>query len=220
MKFKKILYFPLLLIIFQTLSQDYNIKLITGQEQSAFIPFIADLRISQYREYPYLYEGNMKEESAYLSWLLALPSSAIAIAYLGSQPVGFVGGAGFVEFDEHFKGSIELFKNAQVQPAAYYYFTDVIIAHEHRGKKLGTKLFKVLEAHAQSLGYKAGCCVTESHEIHPLKPKDYKSVDSFLQRIGYTKSLLALNFTWMTRQIDGESAVQEHTLTYWLKTLR
>jgi len=221
MLLKKVL-FPCILLttILNLLAHvdNYTLKLVTGSEQKQLISFIAQQRISSYREYPYLYEGNIEEETVYLSWLVALPHSAIAVAYLGSEPVGFVSGASCVDFDEHFKGSIDIFKKAGLLPEAYYYFTDVIVAPEHRGHALGARLFGLIEQHAQSLGYSAGCCVTESHETHPLKPAHYKSIDSLLSNLAYKRSSMAIHFNWLTRQVHGDSIAQEHILTYWLKS--
>lgn len=211
----------LLVVLMDMRSQatQYTIKILTGREQQSIINFIAQQRIAGYREYPYLYEGTMAEEISYITWLVACPSSATAVAYYGSEPVGFVGGISVIDFDEHFKGSIEMFKQAHINPDKFYYLTDVIVTPEHRGHQLGIRLFKALEYYAKSLSYTHSCCVTESHESHPLKPGNYKPIDTMLIQLKYQKTLMAMRFSWVTRQKETESIIQEHTLTYWIKDL-
>lgn len=193
----------------------YTYKVLTGSELQAVIPFLVEQRITMFREYPYLYEGNKTEENEYAQWWAQLPDSAAAVAYYNGEIVGLLTGASFVQFDEHFAGSIALF-NKNNQPAQdYYYCGEAFVLSEHRGKKISNVLFMLLEQHAQTLGYTKGCFITEIHAHHPLKPKDYRPLNG--ASYGYTKTDLTFNFNWLTVQPDGSSRDQEHILTYWIK---
>lgn len=181
------------------------------------IEFIAQSRIQAYREYPYLYEGNLQEEIAHIKWFFSLPRSAAAFAYDGTKLIGVIIGTSFKDFDEHFKGSVDRFKKAQLDPEEYYYFTDIIISPAYRGRGIAKRLSKLIEDHAKDLGYKAGCCVNESHEKHPLKPSDYKGLDVAFANAGYRKLPVTLTFNWQTRVADGRSQDMDHILVYWIK---
>src|SRR5262249_23243588 len=93
------------------LPDGYSIELFV-KDIAPYLPFFAEQRISAYREYPYLYDGKMEEEMAYVEWFSKLKHSAIVIAFYNDEPVGFISGTALTAFDEHFKGSCDLFKNA------------------------------------------------------------------------------------------------------------
>lgn len=223
MNFKKILF---TLILFTTLTIDsidksniYEIKIFTGESLENLRSFVVNLRITIFKEYPYLYEGNVKEENAYFDWFSKLPNTAIAVAYLDAKPIGFTSGTSFVDFDEHFQGSVDIFTKAKLEAKNYYYFPEILILPEHDNDLINYRLFEALENHAKKLNYKSGCFVTEEHESHPLKPQDYKPLDYLWHLLDYTKSALIINFSWSTIQADKSSKDKKHALIYWLKKL-
>ncbi len=199
-------------------AERYSIHVLIGTEVRSLIPFVAQQRIAIFREYPYLYEGNIDEEYRYLDWFSKLSQSAVAVAYVDNNPVGFITGTSFVEFDAHFNGSQDIFKAAGLNPEDYYYFSEVIVMPEHRGHNLCTQLFQALErvAHHQ-FGYTKGCFVTESHKEHPLKPKNYKELDPLWTALGYAKTSMAIHFRWTTIQPQGQAKEKEHSMHYWIK---
>jgi GNAT superfamily N-acetyltransferase len=200
-------------------SDSFTIKVLVDSELQKILPFIVEQRITLFREYPYLYEGNAKEENTYLTWFSKLPHSAVVVAYLGDDPVGFVTGTDFTAFSEHFEGSSDLFKRAGLNPWAYYYIAEIIILPSYRGNHLSKRLFDAIEAYAYKCGYTASCFVTESHDVHPLKPKNYRSLEPLWADLGYAQSSLFIHFSWLTIQPDTSGIQQEHKLDYWLKDL-
>lgn len=222
MKFKTILLMTTMISSHLTAQTDtYTIKLVTRTEMEALVPFIIQQRLESFRGYPYLYEGvaEIDRENEYATWLAKLPQSVLAVAYHDQTPIGFCSGTSFVDFDEHFKGSIDIFKNGGLKPERYYYIPEIIVVAEHRRKGVGEKLFQVLEEHARVLGYTALCLVEESHESHPFKPADYEPLDQLLLSKGYIKTPLVIMFDWQTIQPDGSVKNQDHRLEYWTKDL-
>lgn len=202
-------------------SNPYSIKLLTNQEVTPLLPFVASLRINVFREYPYLYDGNFKEEMDDLEHCAQLPHNAIAIAYHKNTPIGFLYGIPLVEFQSHFENPvIDLFKEKNLQPETCYYFADVIILPEHRGNHLTKKLFDVLEAYAQENGYSSASFITENHEVHPLKPVDYKSLAPLWTYLQYKKTGLQSEGSWQTHQPDGSIKKQKHLADIWFKQLK
>jgi hypothetical protein len=192
---------------------------VTGDQLKEVLPFMAQQRLAYFRDYPYRYEGNMEEELAYLTWFSTLKSSAAAVAFLDSKPVGFLAGTGMVEFEEHFKGSVAAFENAGLKHEEYFYVSEAIILLAHRGNKLCSCLASMLGQFAKERGYTKGCFVTESHATHPLKPKNYQEVDALCLKMGCTKTPATLTFSYKTLQAEGSPKEEEHTFTYWTKNL-
>ncbi len=200
-------------------SDNYNLELLTGKDLESILPFVAQQRIELFREYPYLYEGNLTEEMNYLEWFAKLPHTAMAVAYHDKQPVGFVSGTSFKDFDTHFKGSCDVFLKADLKPEEYYYITEGIVVPEHRGNALALKLSALIEGYAKKIGFTKGCFVDESHDKHPLKPANYYSLETAFKKAGYIKSPLSIKFNWVTRQVAGQARDQEHELYYWMKNI-
>jgi GNAT superfamily N-acetyltransferase len=214
----------LIIVAFWTITNlnafGYEIKILTGSAQKALIPFIAAQRIKQYQDYPYLYDGNMQEETDYVAWCLEQPSSALAVAYIDDAPIGFASGISLVDFDDHMKGSIQAFTHANFNPHNYYYLADIMVVPAYQGNKISSLLLQAIENHARNNAYKNICCITENHDTHPFKPIDYVSVvEVLLSRFSYVPSSITLSFEWLTRQADGSSAQQTHILQYWIKSL-
>lgn len=199
-------------------NDSYIIRIHTKEDLQEVFPFVAHCRINVFREYPYLYEGNFGEEMNDLEHCAQFMHNAVAIAYYKSIPVGFLYGMPFVEFAPHFESPvIDLFKDNNLIPETCYYFADIIILPEHRGNNLSKKLFSALEHYAQKQGYCSASFITESHDIHPLKPINYKSLDPLWNSLHYKKTGLVSYGSWQTHQPDGSISRQRHSADIWLK---
>jgi len=199
----------------------YTIKVLTPEQMKPLLPFVANLRVNIFRNYPYLYDGNIAEEMENLEKYAQHNNSALAIAYCNETPVGFLCGSDLMHYSVHFENSIEdLFKSGNLHAKNYYYCADIIILPEHRGKYLAPQLFDAIENYAQQKGYTASCFITEHHENHPLKPHDHKSLVPLWNNLNYQKSALITYATWQTYQLDGTIKSEQHPLIFWLKTLK
>lgn len=200
-------------------SDQYRLQLFVGDEIATYLPFVHELCLTEYRNYPYLYEEAMPGEYYdFLSWYLTSKDGALTIVFNGSEPVGFITGTSLLDFEEHFNGGTRFFQNAGMN-AADYYFGEVIVEKEYRGHFLSKRLFDALEQHGCTLGYTQVCFVTESYDAHPSKPKDHREFAGLCVRLGYHKSSVIMPFAWMSIQPEGPSQMQEHLLRFWVKTL-
>ncbi len=200
--------------------EDYIIKILTQEEIKPLIPFVAQARITVFRDYPYLYEGNVDDEMNDLDKYAQHSHSALAIAYHQDVPVGFLCGSDFIHYSPMFENPIiDIFKEEGLEPEKHYYFADIILLAEHRRKGLSPKLFATLESYAQSKGYKSTCFVTEYHHNHPLKPKNHRSLVPLWNNLGYNKSPILAYASWPTHQADGTVKTQQHPLIFWFKKL-
>src|SRR5574337_1151454 len=65
-----------------------EIQRFKGKDILPFIPALAALRISVFKEYPYLYEGTLEYEYDYLNTYVKCPESVIIIAREGDNIIG------------------------------------------------------------------------------------------------------------------------------------
>ena len=219
--FLNLLLFTFTIAVASENNNPYTIKLLTKEEVKPLLPFVATLRINIFREYPYLYDGNLKEEMDDLEQCAQVPHNALAIAYHKETPIGFLYGIPLIEFKSHFENPVvDLFKDKNLAPETCYYFADVIILPEHRGNGLTKKLFDTLEIYAQEQGYCSASFITESHDIHPLKPVDYKPLEPLWKYLQYKKTGLQSEGSWLTHQPDKSVTKQKHVADIWFKQLK
>ena len=65
-----------------------NYGVFTGEDVATFIPELAKLRIQVFREWPYLYEGDLDYEQRYLRTYIEAQDSQIILAFDEHQVVG------------------------------------------------------------------------------------------------------------------------------------
>jgi GNAT superfamily N-acetyltransferase len=192
-----------------------KLEVVSGQAITPFIPDLARLRIQVFREFPYLYDGDLDYETHYLEKFSDLPTATLVVARDGARVVGastaFPLGAAEPEiqapFLEHDLGP------------DWYYFGESVLERAYRGRGLGVQFFQCREARAQELGYThATFCAVIRAEDHPARPTDYVPLDAFWMRRGYVKRPeLACRFSWKD---VGEATETVKQMMFWTKKLK
>ena len=70
------------------MASDIRIQSFTGSQVEQYIPEVARLRIEVFREFPYLYDGNIEYEAKYLRTYTISPDSVIVIAFDADKVIG------------------------------------------------------------------------------------------------------------------------------------
>jgi GNAT superfamily N-acetyltransferase len=187
-----------------------------GPELASHLDALGRLRISVFREFPYLYDGTLEYERAYLRTYLNTPDSLVVLAIDSDAVVGATTCLPLRDEGPEFQ---EPFLKAGYDIGSICYFGESILLPQYRGRGVGKSFFALREAHARSLpGIRfATFCAVDRPEDHPLRPPGHRPLDSFWARQGYTKHPeLQTTFVW--KEI-GESSESPKSLTFWLKAL-
>ena len=184
-----------------------------GSELEPYIEGLGRLRITVFREYPYLYDGSLEYERDYLTSYLNSPRSLVALVLDQGQVVGATTCMPMAEEGPEFQAA---FVNAGYDLETILYFGESILLPEYRGQGLGKAFFHRREAHAQKLGSKITTfCAVDRPIDHPHRPACYTPLDGLWTKQGYAKHPeLQATFVW--KEI-GETAESPKTLTFWLK---
>ncbi|MFM2198358.1 MAG: hypothetical protein RLZZ505_1790 [Verrucomicrobiota bacterium] len=195
--------------------QEIAISTHIGKAARPFLNEIARLRISVFREFPYLYEGSLEYEMEYLNDYVSSNNSLIVLASLGSEIVGASTGIPLGEADADFREPV---KAAGFDPGEFCYFGESVLLPEFRGRGLGHRFFSERESHATKLGLRrAGFFSVIRADDHPLKPISYRPHDTFWLKRGYTRqNAIIARFPW--KQV-GESQDILHELVFWQRQL-
>ena len=123
---------------------------VRGPELEPWIDTLGGLRIAVFREFPYLYEGDLKYEREYLRGYLDCPRSLVVFAQDASgRTIGATTCMPMAEESEGFRGP---FERAGVPTDDVLYLGESIVLPEFRGGGLGGEFFARREAHARRLG--------------------------------------------------------------------
>ena len=184
-----------------------------GAELEPYIDGLGRLRISVFREYPYLYDGSLEYERDYLTSYLKSPRSFVALVLDQGQVVGATTCMPMADEGPEFQAA---FVNAGYDLENICYFGESILLPEYRGQGLGKEFFQRREAHARSIAATITTfCAVDRPSEHPRRPAGYTPLDGLWTKQGYTKHPeLQATFVW--KEID-EAAESSKTLTFWLK---
>jgi GNAT superfamily N-acetyltransferase len=197
------------------MTTDLTINTFRGADIKPYLPELANLRIQVFREYPYLYEGDIEYETKYLSTYLNAPDGLIVVVFAGSQVVGASTAIPMrYEPAECQKPFIE--NSIAIEDVCY--FGESILLPAYRGQGIYPIFFQERERAAISFGSKiATFCAVNRAEHDPRRPANYVALNNYWERAGYSMHPeLNTYFEW--KEI-GEQTTSPKKMIFWLKQL-
>ncbi|MCS6921371.1 MAG: GNAT family N-acetyltransferase [Elioraea sp.] len=194
-----------------------TLRTVSGEALRAHLDDLARLRITVFREWPYLYDGDEAYERRYLARYAEAPGAAVVLAMADGRVVGASTCLPLAEEDEEISAP---FRETGWDLNTVFYFGESVLLPSYRGRGIGVAFFA--EREAWSLRFPrilwSTFCAVERDQADPRRPEGYTPLDSFWRKRGYTKRAdLACMLAW--REIDGTEEIP-HRLTFWLKRLR
>ena len=192
-----------------------RVETLAGAAVEPAIADLARLRIQVFRDFPYLYDGDLDYERKYLRKFARLPESTVVVARDGDAVVGASTALPMTNAGAEIMAP---FRDHGLDPAHYYYFGESVLLPAYRGQGIGVAFFTEREARARALGFRhATFCAVDRPADHPRRPKGYVPLDAFWTHRGYARRPdLVATFDW--KEI-GEAEESPKTLTFWVKTL-
>ena len=193
-----------------------EIRLLHGAAIAPYIDDLARLRLSVFREFPYLYDGTPQYEADYLSTYARSGRSLAVLAIDQGQVVGASTGLPLVDETPEFQ---QPFLAQGRDPASVYYFGESVLLPDYRGQGLGHRFFDEREAHARALGrfrWTAFCAV-DRDPADPRRPEGHRGNEAFWTKRGYVRQPgMTVRLSWPE---PGHPSPTEKPLTFWLRPL-
>ncbi|MCB1420011.1 MAG: GNAT family N-acetyltransferase [Notoacmeibacter sp.] len=192
-----------------------EVRRLTRDETAAAFDDLARLRITVFRDWPYLYDGDLAYERRYLGNFLAAPQAVVIGALDGDR---LVGAATASPLTVHHPEFAEPVRAAGMDPAGIFYFGESVLLADRRGQGIGVRFFEEREAAARELGFVT--CLFSAvvrPETHPLRPEGHVSLNGFWRNRGYERVAdLVTTFSWKD---IGEKSETPKPMEYWRKSL-
>ena len=192
-----------------------RVERLQGESLLRALPDVARLRIEVFRDWPYLYDGDMAYEEAYLQVYRETEDAILVAAFDGEDLVGASTGAPMVDHAEDFGAA---FGAEHPGLDEIFYCAESVLLPHYRGQGIGHRFFDLREAHGRALGlrYSAFCAVTRP-EGHPLRPEGYRPLDGFWRKRRYAPLTgVVAQFSWKDLNGAEESL---HPLQFWMRAL-
>ena len=192
-----------------------TVRPLAREEVPTLFEDIARLRITVFRAFPYLYDGDMDYERRYLQTYLEADGAFIAGAFDGDVLVGASTAAPLGAHKAEFAGP---FAERGFDPEAFFYFGESVLLPAFRGRGVGVAFFDLREVEARRQGF-SNCLFSAvvRPPDHPLRPADYTPLDAFWRKRGYERlDGFQTRFAWKDIGEAGETA---KPMEYWSKGL-
>jgi GNAT superfamily N-acetyltransferase len=185
----------------------------TGSAANPYIPELATLRMTIFRDFPYLYNGDLTYEETYLNTYLTSPDSFLVIVFDAEKVVGATTAIPLEQETEAFK---KPFLEHGYDLNDIFYFGESLLYPDYRGQGIGIRFFELREEQAKKYAAKLTTfCAVERSEHHPLKPAGYQPLHDFWRKRGYERQAdLTTTYAW--RDI-GEAEETLKPMVFWTK---
>jgi len=197
--------------------RNISFQTLTGHAINPWLRELADLRIQVFREFPYLYDGDLAYEQQYLQTYSDSERSLFVLAFDGDQVIGAATG---IPLQDETAECQQPFIEQDWNPAEVFYFGESVLLPAYRGRGIGVRFFSEREAWAQQLPGHRWCsfCAVERPVDHPARPPGYQTLHAFWRNRGYEhQPQLRTRFEWKEL---GESEASAKPMSFWTKELR
>lgn len=192
-----------------------SFRVLSGAEVEAALDDLARLRIAVFRDWPYLYDGDLDYERRYLEAYRDNAGAVLVAALDGTRIVGAATGSAMADHAEELSSA---FAGTDYSLSQIFYCAESVLLPAYRGQGAGHAFFDLREARGRELGLRwSAFCAVQRPDDHPLRPAAYRPLDGFWQARGYRR-LDGVTTTYDWKDLD-EAGESPKPMQFWIKDL-
>ena len=192
-----------------------SLESLSGAALLPHLDDVARLRIAVFRDWPYLYEGDLAYEREYLAAYAQSADSVVVLARDGDAVVGASTGIPLAQDSAGFQAP---FLARGIDVTKVFYCGESVLLPAWRGRGIGHAFFDAREAHARRLGgfdWTAFAAV-ERDDSDPRRPPGHRGNEALWTRRGYVRQPgMTMHLHWNEVGIGDVT----HPLIFWLRPL-
>ena len=192
-----------------------SLESLSGAALLPHLDDVARLRIAVFHDWPYLYEGDVGYERAYLAAYAQSADSVVVLARAGDALIGASTGIPLAHDSAGFQAP---FRARGIDVAQVFYCGESVLLPAWRRRGIGHAFFDAREAHARRLGgfgWTAFAAVDRG-DADPRRPPGHRGNEAFWARRGYVRQPgMTMHLHWNELAIGDVT----HPLTFWLRPL-
>ena len=189
-----------------------DLRVLARNDLARHLDDVARLRVSVFRDYPYLYDGDDAYEGRYLADFAASPGAIVVGAFDGERMVGAATASPLADHNDEFG---EGFRAGGLDVESWFYLAESVLLPDHRGRGIGHAFFDRRERAAREQGFERTCFCAVVRDGEP--PAGYRPLDAFWRKRGY-RPLDGVTSTFRWREVGHEDET-EHEMQFWGREL-
>ena len=195
-----------------------ELLVVHGDAISPWIGALAALRIAVFRDWPYLYDGDLDYEASYLRGYAADPHATVVLARAGGEVVG---ASTAMPLAAHSGDVVAPLTQAGYRAGELYYFGESVLDPAWRGRGLGHAFFDRREEAAARFGFaRMTFCAVVRPADHPRRPAAYQPLDPFWRRRGFVP-LPDVRGEMRWKDLDDPAGTESpKPMQFWIKEAR
>ncbi|MFS4438220.1 GNAT family N-acetyltransferase [Paracoccaceae bacterium GXU_MW_L88] len=192
-----------------------TVETLRGEAMRPYLDDLATLRMTVFREFPYLYDGSRAYETDYLDTYAQAPGAVLVLARDGERAIGAASALPMTSETDEVQAP---FREAGYDLDEIFYFGESVLEAGYRGAGIGKAFMEGRLAAAREAKAKiATFCAVERPEDHPMRPEGYRPLHGFWQAQGFVHHPeMRTTFSWKD---IGETGETRKPLSFWIKTL-
>jgi GNAT superfamily N-acetyltransferase len=192
-----------------------DVRVLADEALAEAIPAVAALRIAVFREWPYLYDGDLAYEERYLQPYRDNAQTVLVGAFDGRRLVGAATGMPLLAHDDDFAAA---FDGSSLDLEQVFYCAESVLLPAYRGQGVGHAYFDHREAAARKMRYRYSCfCAVRRPVDHPARPAGYRPLDPFWRARGY-RPLPGVEARFSWKDIGAPSETTK-SMQFWIRDL-
>jgi GNAT superfamily N-acetyltransferase len=196
-------------------STTHRTEVLTGAAIEPALDHAAALASIVFSDFPYLFDGGVAAERAYMQRYAERPGAALVLAHADGAIVGAATCMPLAVENDYIQAP---FQAASWALDRVCYLGESVLLRAHRGQGFGVAFFADREAHAANLGLDVCAFFSVARAAdHPLRPAGYTPLDGFWRKRGYAPMPgMTATMRWRDRNEDAPSPKR---LAVWARAL-